>query len=175
MSRCDKTSPRSAGDRVVGFRPVVAPLCAALLVAARQVLPSEGGSCRAATTRPRPAGVRVRAATPRVGVGVGACRWNAARLVAARQVLPRRTPGSFNRTPLSAPWWFHVPPCPALTDCQRRRRDIFVEAKPNNISSPVGAASAGNHPANVRTDDAAPDGAWDFFRVGSTKMPPQRG
>ena len=39
MSRCDKTSPRPAGDWCGGLGEVVAPLCAALLVAARQVPP----------------------------------------------------------------------------------------------------------------------------------------
>jgi len=47
-----------------------------------------GGSCRAATTRPRPAGVRVVATMMRGPCAVPAGRCCTARLVAARQVLP---------------------------------------------------------------------------------------
>jgi hypothetical protein len=55
---------------------------------------------------------------------------------------------------------------------KRRPRDIFVETTTKQIFTPVGAACSGNHSSNVRAGDAAPDGAWDFSRVGSTKMPP---
>jgi hypothetical protein len=81
---------------------------------------------------------------------------------------------------------------PSITmSCENSPAIYGWEKRSFNFASPVGTAERFFRPCGtpicfgainpelklwaIFADDAAPDGAWEFFRVGSTKMPPQRG
>ncbi len=68
-----------------------------------------------------------------------------------------------------------VTPCAPSGEAQLRRSDLFVEPPTRKNPSPVGATYSAKiisrTPSMPLPDDAAPDGAWNFFNHVSTNRP----